>query len=166
MFWLGNAASFIGCAIMVLIGFIKEKKRILAVQMVQFSFQTVGHLLLGATSGFVAGIVSILRNLVFARTGGMRFWKIVFVTLQVVLTFAAGWPGVISLLPLAAGILFTWFLDTKSEVVLKTVIILTQVLWGIYDFHYRNIAGFAFDILTVLSTVAGIALILKDKEHR
>ena len=60
---IGNIIAFLGCGLMVLVGFIKEKRRILSVQCIQFTLQGASNLILGGYSGFIANVVSILRNL-------------------------------------------------------------------------------------------------------
>jgi len=160
---LGNLISMVGCVLMVLIGFVRRKERILQLQCVPFAFLAGGNLLLGAFSGFISGMVSIGRNLVFPRAKRTFLLKLLFIGAQILLTVVAGWAGPVSLLPLISGVLFTWFLDTKSEIQLKIVIILAQLMWACYDLCYVNYVAFTFDILTVLSNVIGIVMI--QKEH-
>ena len=164
MFFLGNAMSLIGCVLMVAIGFVRRKDRVLALQCVQFGFLAAGNLLLGAVSGFISGVVSILRNLIFPWVKNSVWLKLLFISAQVLLTLLAGWAGPISLLPLAAGILFTWFIDTRSDVQLKAVIIAAQMLWAVYDWHYRNFVAFTFDILTILSNITGIVMLKREEK--
>ena len=113
-------------------------------------------------TGFISGIVSIVRNLVFARTGGSRNWKIAFIVSQTVLTFLTGWPGLLGCLPLISGIILTWFIDAESETQFKIAIIAAQVTWVIYDWQYRNYVAFVFDIFTILSNLAGIVMICRN----
>lgn len=162
MLIFGNMMSMVGCILMVAIGFVRQKDRVIRLQCIQFGFLALGNLILGAFSGFISGAVSILRNLIFPKVGGGLGWKLVFIAAQVVLTLAAGWAGPVSLLPLTAGILFTWFLDTKSDVQLKAVIIAAQILWAFYDFYYRNFVAFTFDVLTILSNLMGIYALKKN----
>lgn len=162
MLILGNAVALVGCMLMVLIGFLRKKEHILVVQCFQFGFLGLGNLILGGFSGFVSGLVSIARNLVFARTGGSRNWKIAFIAIQAVLTFMTGWPGLLDCLPLVSGILLTWFIDAKSETRFKIAIIAAQVTWVIYDWSYRNYSAFTFDVFTILSNLAGIYMIWKN----
>lgn len=164
MFLLGNAMSLIGCVLMVAIGFVRRKDRVLSMQCVQFGFLAMGNLILGAVSGFISGMISILRNLIFPRVKGSVWLKLLFIGAQIVLTLAAGWAGPISLLPLGAGVLFTWFIDTRSDAQLKAVIIAAQVLWAFYDWHYRNFVAFTFDILTILSNIAGIVMLKREEQ--
>ena len=162
MLLIGNVVSMLGCALMVAIGFVRRKERVLRLQCIQFGFLALGNLLLGAYSGFVSGVVSILRNLIFPSIGGGLGWKLLFIAVQVLLTFLAGWAGPISLLPLLSGVLFTWFIDTKSDLQLKRVIIAAQVLWVVYDCYYRNFVACTFDILTILSNLMGIYTLKKN----
>lgn len=158
---IANLLSLIGCGIMVAIGLIRNKDRILFVQCVQFVFQGAAHLMLGAVSGFVCCVVSIIRNLVF-RAGKSGFWlKLGFIALQTALTFAFGSFAWIELLPILATIVFTWFLDVKNPVHFKLVLISAQLMWVVYDLYYGNIVAAIFDVMTVCSTIGGIWLLLK-----
>lgn len=156
---LGNIFSLAGCAIMVLIGFVKKKERVISLQCFQFGFLAVGNLLLGAVSGFISGVVSVIRNLVFPRCRHPRVAQLLFIALQLVLTLLAGWDGPLSLLPFLAGVFFTLALSVQSDIRLKVYIIAAQILWAFYDWNYRNYVSFTFDILTILSNLSGILLL-------
>lgn len=163
MLLLGNIAAFIGCILMVGIGLIKKKEHILTAQCFQFAFMGLGNLALGATAGVISNAVSIVRNLVFARVKNTTMLKVVFIAVQAVLTLLAGGTALIEWLPVTAVVVYTWCLDIKSDVGFKLVILGTQVLWTVYDLHYRNYVAFAFDILTMISTVIGILRIKQEK---
>lgn len=92
MFLLDNLAALVGCVIMVAIGFIKKKERIVLAQCLQFGFLGLGNLLLGATAGFISGIVSVTRNLVFYKVKGTTGLKLIFIAAQIVLTLLT-WNG-------------------------------------------------------------------------
>ena len=162
MLILGNAVALIGCVLMVLVGFLRKKEQILPVQCFQFAFLATGNLILGGVAGFISGIVSIVRNLVFARSGGSRNWKIAFIVIQTALTFVTGWPGLLGCLPLISGIILTWFIDLNSDTQFKIAIIAAQLTWVVYDWHYRNYVAFAFDIFTILSNLTGILMIRRN----
>ena len=160
---IGNAISMVGCLIMVIIGFLKKKNHILVAQCAQCMFMGVGNLVLGGISGFICNIVTILRNLVFLRFRNTNLMKISFILLQFVLsigTLSAGW---ISWLPILAAALFTWCMDTQSEVRLKIVILCTQVMWLTYDLYYLNYVASAFDVMTMVSNLIGLYMVSKKK---
>lgn len=160
---IGNAVSMIGCLIMVAIGFLKRKQHILIAQSVQCLFMGAGNLILGGVSGFICNVVTIARNLVFAKWDVTLPLKIFFIALQVVLSLGSLNAGLIAWLPILSAAVFTWFLDTKSETKLKLVILSTQVMWLIYDIHYLNYVATTFDVLTMCSNLIGLYMIRKSK---
>lgn len=163
---IGNIVSFVGCALMVCIGLIKEKKKILSAQCLQFVFLGAGNLILGAFTGFIANVVSLVRNLVFTRKESSVPLKMGFAALQLVLSAGGLSSNVITWLPVLSTVLFTWFIDLKSEIMLKTVILICQVMWLVYDFYYHNFVSMSFDILTMISTAIGIYLIVRDAKMK
>lgn len=162
---IANMISIIGCILMVGVGFLQKKQQILLVQCVQLSFLAAANLLLGAMTGFVSGVIGIVRNLIFARFENTGMLKVVFILAQVSLSLSVGIHRVIDWFPIVSTVLFTWFLDTKSEVRLKLVMIAAQTLWLIYDFVYLNYVTCVFDGLTVFSNFIGICMLLKPKEN-
>ena len=163
MLFLGNAAAFVGCILMVAIGFVKKKERILMAQCVQFGFMGLGNLLLGATAGFISNLVSIVRNLVFTRVANPLRAKILFIAVQVGLTLFTVGTGLVDWLPVITVVIYTWCLDMKNPVGFKLVLIGTSLLWAVYDWNYLNYVAFTFDLLTVGSTALGIFRIQKEK---
>ena len=160
---LGNIISFIGCTIMVAIGLIKSKKAVLATQCVQFSIQAAANLILGAVSGAICGLVGIARNLMITRVRYVTFWKTAFIVIQTGLTVIFDGFGLLVWLPILSAAIFTWFIDVKSPVRFKVVIIVAQSLWVVYDLCYKNYVALAFDIFTVLSNLVGIWLIHRSQ---
>lgn len=158
---IGNLISLVGCLLMVAIGFIRKKEHILAVQCLQFGIMGVGNLVLGAVSGTISNAVSIVRNLVFARWSSSLPLKVVFIILQVLLSLSALQSSPLEWLPLLAAAIFTWFLDTKSEVILKSVIIGTLLLWLVYDFCHLNYVAMTFDALSIVSNFISILMLRK-----
>jgi len=161
---IANMISMVGCILMVGVGFLQKKRQILLVQCVQFAFLAAANLLLGAMTGFISGVISIVRNLIFARRENTGMLKIGFIVVQVVLSLTVGIHSFIDWFPIISTVLFTWFLDTKSEVRLKLVMIAAQSLWLIYDFVYLNYVTCAFDALTILSNFIGICMLLWAKK--
>lgn len=161
MILLGNCISFVGCFLMIAIGFIKKKEHVLTAQCGQFTIQGVAHLILGAVSGFLSCMISLVRILVFTRAKRVTVWhKLGFLALQAVLTVALGVDSFVDWLPMLAMVLYTWYLDTDSAVLFKVVNMVGVAMWVIYDLVFLNYVAFTFDILTVVSTSIGILMIL------
>lgn len=160
---LGNFISLLGCLLMVAIGFLRKKSHILTAQCFQFGLLGLANLVMGATSGFISGVVGITRNLYFSKRKSTLLMKILFIAVQVALSLPFMGSGLLEWLPIFAAVLFTWCIDTKSEIVLKLCIIVAQLFWMIYDLNYRNYTAMAFDIFTVLSNLIGIFMVKKHK---
>lgn len=153
----GNLLSLAGCLLMVSIGFVTKKERILYLQCVQCGLMGGANAILGAGAGAVANLLSVARNLLFAKRGGSPGWKVFFIAVQVALTLRGGMSGWLDWLPIVATAQFTWFLDTKRDETLKLSCVVGQAMWTVYDFSYRNYAAFVFDLLTLGSNAVGLA---------
>lgn len=158
---MANMVSMAGCVLMVVIGFMQKRRSILLSQCVQFVILAAANLMLGAMTGFISGTIGIVRNLVFLKWENTRLLKIVFVVVQPVLSLSVGIHSFIDWFPIISTVLFTWFLDVKSEVRLKLVIIAAQSLWLVYDLVYLNYVTAAFDALTITSNFIGIVMIMR-----
>lgn len=161
--FIGNLVSGIGCLIMVGIGLLRKNSHILIAQCVQCAFMGTGNLILGGVSGFIANMVTILRNLVFVKCKSTTALKLFFIALQVLLSLGSLNDGLICWLPILAAALFTWFLDTPKPTTLKLVILTTQVMWLIYDIYYHNYVATTFDVMTMISNVIGLFMVRKSK---
>lgn len=162
---LGNVISFIGCTLMILIGFIKKKERILLAQSAQFSIQALSNLILGSMPGTISCVLGLVRILVFARVRVTVWLKLGFLALQAVLTFLWGASSFVEWIPFLAMVLYTWYLDTDNTVLFKWVNLFGVLLFAIHDWHYRNYVGVAFDLMTVASTLIGVLLLLREKKE-
>ena len=163
MILLGNAISLIGCLLMISIGFIKRKERILTAQCVQFAVQATGHMVLGAIAGAISGVVGIVRILAFTRLKVTPWLKFGFLGLQAVLTYLFGADTLIDWIPLLSIIAYTWFLDTEDVVLFKLVNIIGITMWVIHDLYYRNYVSVAFDVGAIITTTIGMIAVLKER---
>jgi len=160
---VANIISIISCTMMVLIGLIKNKNKILAAQCVQFTLMGVSHYLLGGMGGVIATVVSIIRNLVFFKCKPSVPLKLLFVVLSVVLSLGTVTLNPITWLPILATSLFTWVIDSEDIIKFKKVMIITVCMWFVYDAVHLNFISAAFDAFTVVSTGYSIWQIKKEK---
>ena len=162
---LGNGIALFGAVLMAAIGFIKQRKHILAAQCVQFGIMGIANLILGGISGFVSALVSISRNLICLKWELTTPIKIGIIAVQAALALSINQDGIIGTLPGLSACICTWFLDTKDEIKLKVVIIIAQVCWLIYDLSILNYVSFAFDIITILANLIGIVTIARQRKR-
>ncbi len=160
----GNIVSLVACTIMVLIGFIKNKDKIIAAQLVQFSLMAVSNFLLGALGGVVANIISIVRNIIIAKKGCSKGIKIALILIQTALSIGTVTLNPISWFPIIATSMFTWYIDTKNIFLFKWIMIITLVMWAVYDLSHQNYVSVWFDICTIIST--GVSMVKIKKEQK
>ena len=163
---IANIISFAGCILMVAIGLIRERKKILLTQCVLWAILTVSNLMLGGVTGAVSNIVSIVRNLYSLKWKLTLPVKIGFIAVQTAITAFTNELGLIGWLPTLAAASFTFLMDVKDAVKLKYVIIFGQTLWAIFDFSIQNYTACAFDIMTLVSTCIGIMMLLKARKQK
>lgn len=148
---IGNAIAFLGSIVMIGIGFIKNKNKILLAQCLQCLLMGCGNLVLGGITGFFTNVITIIRNLVSCKIEFTIPWKIFFIVIQVVPAFLINKMGWIGMLPILSACIFTWYMDTKDEILFKLIIIVTMIMWTIYDITLHNYVAFTFDLLTICS---------------
>lgn len=165
MLLLGNLISLVGCSMMILIGFIKNKDKILLAQSAQFSIQAAGNLVLGSVSGGISCVIAVIRIFVFKYVKVTVWLKLGFIALQAILTALSGAHTIIQWIPCLSMVAYTWYLDTDSAIVFKLANVAGVIMWAVHDFHYRNYVAFSFDLMTIVSTFIGICLILKDRKN-
>ena len=156
---IGNVVSLVGALFMIAIGFLKRKRHILVAQCLQFGIMGAGQWFLGGITGLISNLVSIARNLVCIRFSFRLPLKLIFMAIQILMTLAVKPVGLVAWFPTLAACLYTWFLDTKKETLLKIVIIACQLLWIVYDASIQNYSALVFDVFTVFSNLAGIFMI-------
>ncbi len=149
---------------MVLTGLIKNKNKILAVQCIQFILMGTSHYLLGATGGVVATVVSILRNVVFFKFKITVPLKLLFIALSVGLSLGTVTFNPITWFPILATCFFTWVLDSEDIIKFKNVMIVTLIMWFVYDAYHLNFVSAAFDAFTIVSTGYSVWQIKKERK--
>ncbi|MBQ7874033.1 MAG: YgjV family protein [Oscillospiraceae bacterium] len=162
---IANIISLVSCTMMMLIGLIKDKNRILLAQCVQFTLMGISHFLLGGMGGVIATVVSILRNLVFFKCKSSAWLKIGFIVLQVALSAGTITLNPITWLPILATASFTWIVDTEDIVKFKWVMIASVAMWLVYDSVHLNFISAAFDVFTIISTGWSIYQIKKEPKE-
>ena len=160
---IGNIVGLVGSALMVVIGLIKTKKKILIVQIVQTAVFALSNFILGGVSGVIVNAVTVIRNVFVLKKPFTLPAKLFFIAAQVVLAFLFRSEGIIYWLPVMAGCIFTYFLDSENDMVIKIAIAFAQAMWAVYDFSIMNFTTFAFDVFAIISNIVGIVLLNKER---
>ena len=161
---LGNIISFVGSVVMIYVGVLKSKKAILITQGIQCGIMAVSNIVLGGLSGCLTNLITVIRNVYCLKFNYNRPVKIVLIAVQIVLGIIFCKTNIMMWLPLLAGCLFTWCMDSDNIHVLKYIIILAQIMWLLYDFTISNYVGMAFDTAAVVSNFVGILRLRKSND--
>lgn len=162
--FIGNALTMIGAIIMVCVGLIKDKKKILLTQNAQFFLMGVGNLVLGSVTAFLSNMISIVRNFLSIKVPFTLPFKLVFSAVQIAFTALINKAGLFGWLPTVAALLLTFSLDAKDALVLKGAIVAGEACWVFHDLYFSNYASFVFDVLTIISTAWSMFSILRTRK--
>lgn len=160
----GNALCFIASIIMTLMGLIKKKRRFLIAQSGMNAVFIAGNLTLGGISGAIVNLVTMIRNIVCLKFNLTKPLKLLFIAVQIGLTVYFGCDSLIMWLPVIGACLFTWFMDTEDMILLKIIVIVSQLMWAVYDFSIQNYATVPFDIAATVTNAVSVFVILKDRK--
>ncbi len=153
---VANVLAFAGCMLMVLAGSVKGEKNTLRIQNGMLAIMSVANLLLTGYTGAAVNVIGIARNILYNRKRLTMPVKVLLVAVAAVATFLLNNHGLIGYFPTMTMVLFTFCLGFGGVVGIKSITIVSQILWAFYDFTYRNYTAFIFDILTVISCIIGI----------
>lgn len=162
---IGNILCFIAASIMMLMGMIKDRIKFIEAQSVMNIVYIAGYAFLKGTSGIIVNIVTLTRNIICLKWKMTTPIKLIFILGQVVIGLFMGTHGIIAWLPVISCSAFTWYMDCEDAVKLRCVIVVTQMLFILYDWSVKAYTGFIFDILaTITNTISLVTLIKERKE--
>ena len=163
MLIVGNIVALIASLLMVYSGIIKEKKKILYVQSIQIALFVVSNLVLGGISGAIINAVSFVRNILCYKNKLGLLAKIIITVVSIGLVLYFNNLGWIGWLPLISTTLYVWFMTIKDVVKFKILMIITLILWIIYDFSIGSYTSSIFDAFTIVTNIIAIIRIKNNK---
>lgn len=163
---IGNIIALIAASMGFVIGIIKNKKKILYTQTIQFSIYTISNIVLGGISGAITNLIGAIRNILCYK--GKLTKNIIFliIFISIILTLKFNNLGFIGLLPLFNNILYTVFINIKDEFNFKILILITAFLWLIYDITLFAYTSAIFDFFTVITCGITAYHIYKDNKQK
>ena len=162
---IGNIICFAASIIMTLMGLIKDKKKFLTAQCGMNGLFAFGNYILGGVSGAIVNIVTMIRNIFCLKHEMGIGSRLIFIAAQIGLTVAAGCNDLIMWLPVIANCVFTWYMFSENMVLLKTIVIISQLLWAVFDFSISNFATVPFDIASAVTNIISLISLLKDRSR-
>ena len=153
---IGNIIALAASILMVYVGIIKTKKKIIYVQSIQIGLFVVSNLVLGGITGAIINFLSFIRNILCYKDKLGLKEKIILTFLSITLSLLLNNLGIIGLLPLVSTVTYLWLMNIKDVVKFKYLICFTMVLWLIYDFGIKSYTSSVFDLFTIISNIVSI----------
>jgi hypothetical protein len=163
---IGNVIALVASLLMVYSGFLKNKKNILYVQTVQIGLSVASNIVLGGITGAIINALSCIRNILCYKDKLDIKAKIIITILAVILSFAFNNLGMIGLFPLISTVLYIWLMNTKDVIKFKLLIIITMVIWFVYDLYIKSYTSAIFDFANIIANIIAIAQIKFIKNNK
>ena len=163
---LGNLVALLACIVLVIVGFIKHKRRALMTEVAEAGLFGASDLILGGFSGVVTNAIAIVRNLLvcFAKLN----WPLKLILCA--LTLGIGLPlnnlGLVGALPLFSTCFYICLIDTRDELKYKLVFAVAITPWIFFDWTIHSYPGFVCDILSVIGALIAAARLARDRRQK
>ncbi len=156
-FVIAQLVGFVGTGIMFLSYQCKDSGKLFLMQMLSNIAYILHFFMLGAFSGSLNLLVSLLRNFVLINSKNKwaksDYWIWLFVGLHIILTIIT-WKNAFSLLPcigMIAMAISSWTRNGKK--VRYANLFINSPAWLIYDIHTRSYAGVFCEVLLLASVI-------------
>jgi len=150
---LGNIIAFVAASINIIIGIIKNKKKILFAQTIQYVTYAIADFILGGITGAITNLISIFRNILCYKGKLNKIMIGIIILISIILTLMFNNLGFIGLLPLFNNIIYTIFINVKDELKFKILILIQVFLWLIYDLTIKSYTSAIFEVITIISCI-------------
>ena len=158
-----NIIDLLAALIQVGSGSIKQKTKILIVQIIQLLMQAVSMLLLGGITGAISNVLSCFRNYLCYKEKLTSLWKAILIAASVGMTIALNDQGLLGIIPAAVCTVFIIFMDVKDPVKFKLLVTLSFVPWMIYHFILKSYVGAAFDVATIITNTVTLCSMVNQR---
>ena len=167
---IGNIIALIGSFVMLYEGFQKDKNKIIFFEIIQISLFIIASIILGGYTGAIINILCLVRDIILYKDKMNKYYKLVLIVLAITLSLLFNNMGLIGLLPLMSILLYIVFMNTKNVIVFKLILVLSMMMWCIYDLAIKSYTSSAFDficgiihLITVIQLIKSNGLLLKKE---
>lgn len=161
-----NIIDFIAALIQTTSGAIKEKSRILFVQIIQLLLQGISMALLGGMTGAVSNVLSCYRNYLCYKDKLTGIWKGILIAASIVTTILLNDQGWLGIIPAAVSTVYILLMDVKDPVKFKLLVTASFVPWMIYHFVLRSYVGAFFDAATILTNSLTLLVMIRERKKK
>lgn len=149
---IGNIIALIAALISLIIGYIKNRKKVLYIQTIQFLLFTISTYILGGITGAIANFIGMIRNILCYKEKLSKILVILIILISTILTLMFNDLGFIGLLPLFNTIIYTIFINEKNPLKFKLLFLVTVILWFVYDLTIKSYTSLVFDFFAIITS--------------
>ncbi|MBR3164258.1 YgjV family protein [Candidatus Saccharibacteria bacterium] len=149
---LANFIALAAAIIMALSGLAKSPKKLVAIQSINVILSIISNLLLQSYPGAIINTISLLRNLIFLKTGQISAITKILLSCMILyfgLTFNN--LALIGILPILSSLSYLWLIDTKNKITFRRLNIISSLLWFVHDLYVLAFTAAIFDFAAVLT---------------
>ena len=161
---IANIIDFLASMVQIYTGAVKDKAKILLLQILQLGMQTVSMILLGAIPGAISNVLSCIRNYLCYKDVFTWPVKIVLIVISFVLTVVFNNQGLLGYLPFAVCTVYVLLMDMKDEIKFKLLVTLTFVPWVVYYLVIKSYTGALFAAITIVTSFWTLYKMVKAKK--
>ena len=158
---IANIIDLIASMVQIYSGTVKDKGKILLLQILQLGIQSVSMIILGASPGAISNVLSCIRNYLCYKNIFTWPIKIILILLSLILTVMFNNQGILGYLPFAVCTVYVLFMDIKDPFKFKLLVTLTFIPWIFYFLIIQSYTGAFFAAATV---VTNLGTLLKMKQ--
>lgn len=160
---IGNIVALISSILVVYIGTIKNKQKIIIVQTIQIIISIISNIILGGITGAIINSSNCIRNILCCKNKLTFKLKILLILITIIVSLKFNKLGLIGFLPLISTIIYTLLIETKDIIKFKQIYILCMFLWFIYDLFIQSYTSSIFDFLTIITSTIAIHQLSKKR---
>lgn len=146
---------------MVVASYVSDDKKCVKLQSVQIFMFIISNAILKGITGVIINTLSLVRNILSYKEKINVYIKYFILVLIIVLSVIFNNLGIVGYLPLIGTIVFTIFIDSKSNFKFRASLTFSIFMWLIYDTYIMSYSSAIFDFF---SLVGGFISIFKMKK--
>lgn len=157
--FITQAFGIVGFILMILSYQMKDRKKLLYMQMASNFFFVINYYMLGALTMAVMSVLNVVRSFVFSKDdtkwGSSKAWLWIFLGLAVALGIVT-WEGPVSLLTITATLVLIVTLYSKNMKFMRKMFLLPPLLYVTVNLIYKSYGGLGNDIFCFISAIVAI----------
>lgn len=151
--------GFFGLGLSIVAFQFKKHRQIISCKILSALCFGLHYALLGAWSGAVLELISVIRDVIFRRQVHKNISTtptIIGFGTFVVVVGVITYDGLLSLLPVVCKLLTTVSYGMKKEKWLRRITLPSSFLWIVYNFSIGSISGMVTDCLNIVSILIAV----------